>query len=387
MKAPPLTAQLTTGSAIELLIPDMPSADDVLPWLRRIDAARKYTNFGPLVVELERLLVAHWPTDWQGLADALAPINVVTLSSGTASLELGIAALGLPAGAEVLLPALSFPATAAAVVRHGAKPVFADVAADSWQLTPGTARAVAAQRPLALVMPVATFGCPLDAVAWDSFVDDTGVPVLMDAAAAFGNQPIGRSVHVAISLHATKPFGVGEGGLLVTRSAEMAQAVRRLSNFGFDGGLVTAASGNAKMSEYAAAVALAQWSRWGQTQSARRALWAAYRDRLAALPGLVLQAGYGGEALPATLVVQLTADALKVAGALARVEIHTRRWYQPSLQWHPAFAAFQVFTPDSSGVMPVTGKLASHAVGLPWHNFLQTEELDRIAAALRHVAA
>ena len=376
---------LVANRAIQLLIPDFPSADELLPWLRRIDAARMYTNFGPLVGELERVLAQQWPMDSPCITEALSPIQVVTLSSGSASLEVGIAGLQLAQGGEVLLPALTFPATAAAVLRNGLRPVFADVAADTWQLSPAMARAAAAYRRLALVIPVATFGCPLDVIAWDNFVDDTGIPVLMDAAAAFGNQPIGRRAHVALSLHATKPFGVGEGGLFVTRSDEIALRVRQLSNFGFSGGVVAIASGNAKMSEYTAALALAQWARWDKMQSGRRSKWAAYRAGLEAIPGMSLQAGFAAGDLPANLVIRFSSAADDVSNRLAGLGIPTRRWYYPTLEHHPAFNACQVFTPEASEGMPVTRRLAEHALGLPWHNFLSGNQLDTILDALSRI--
>ena len=133
---------------IKVLVPDLPAADSLLPWLRRMDAARWYTNFGPLVRELEETLASEWPVAPPAGADDLPPLQVVTLNTGTAPLELGIAALGLRQGGDVLLPALNFPALAAAVLRNGLRPVFADVAPDSWQLTPALAREGANRRPL-----------------------------------------------------------------------------------------------------------------------------------------------------------------------------------------------------------------------------------------------
>ena len=363
---------------LRLFVPDLPCADALLPWLRRLDAARHYTNFGPLVREFEELLKAQWPAGPQ-----LPGLQVCTTSSGTAALELGMAALGLPPGGEVLMPAYTFPATAAAALRSGLRPVFADVCAATWQLSPAAARAVAARRRLALVVPVATFGLPLDVAAWDDFVEDTGVPVLMDAAAAFCNQAVGRRAHAAFSLHATKPFGIGEGGLLATRDAALARRVSRLSNFGFEGGRVAVAGGNAKMSEYAAAVALCQWARRGALRERRRALWRAWQPVLAGLPGVGHQVGFNADgALPAAMVLRLPGSAARAAAVLERRGIETRRWYWPALPAHPAFAACTVL-----GDMPVTAQLAEHALGLPWHVFLGEADLAMLGHALAQVLA
>src|SRR5689334_13977749 len=100
---------------IPLLVPDMPSADELLPYLRRIDASRWYTNFGPLVDELERELR-------ESLGEA-SQAALTTVANCTLGLELALAASGLAPGARVLLPALTFVATGMAVRRAGYTPV------------------------------------------------------------------------------------------------------------------------------------------------------------------------------------------------------------------------------------------------------------------------
>ncbi len=372
---------------IEVLVPDMPSADELLPWLRRIDAARWYTNFGPLVHEFEATLAQHWPVAPACGGVGWEPLQLVTLNTGTAPLELGIGALDLAPGGDVLLPAFTFSATAGSVLRNGLRPVFGDVAPGSWQLTPQLARQVASERRLALVMPVATFGCPLDVAGWDAFVEDTGIPVLIDAAAAFGNQAIGRRVAVAFSFHATKPFGIGEGGALLTRDAALAARVRRASNFGFEGGVVRQVGANAKMSEYAAAVGLAQWQRWPTQRARRQALWRDYAPALASLPGLQLQQGFGAGELPATLTVSVSGALEPVLAGLAAAGIQTRRWYCPPLHQHPAFAQYPRCGPAGDDVLTATQTLARHSVGLPWFASMTAAHCEQVVDALRGVLA
>lgn len=363
------------SAAIPLLVPDMPSAAELAPWLERIDANRWYTNFGPLAQELEARIA-----DDLGLHGRTP--EVVALNNGTAPLELALDALGLPAGAPVLMPALSFPATAGAALRRGLTPLFGDVSADDWQLTPTTAREVAERRPVALVMPVATFGAPVAVEAWDAFSADTGIPVLIDAAAAFGNQVVGERTHVAFSFHATKPFSTGEGGALVTRDSELAARVRRLSNFGFEGDLVNEVGTNAKLSEYAAAVGLAQWARRTALHTRRRALWSHYAAALETIPGVEPQPGLCTDTLPATLVVRLATEAAVVAEALEEAGIESRRWYYPPLHRHPAFAHCPCSAPGGGEVLPLTEALARHTLGLPWFPAMSTEQCDRVATAL-----
>ena len=122
-------AELTGKSfRIPVLVPDLPQAAELLPWLERIDAARWYTNFGPLVREFEGCLARQ-------LCDDGAAPSAVCLSSGPAALDLCIAALDLAAGANVLLPAFTFPASIEVGLHHGLTPVLAELDPDNWQLT------------------------------------------------------------------------------------------------------------------------------------------------------------------------------------------------------------------------------------------------------------
>ena len=356
---------------VRCLIPDLPSAEALLPYLRAMEAARWYTNFGPLVQRFETEVRAR----------LFPSFHVVTLSSATAALELTIAALALPPGARVLLPAFTFPATATAVLRAGLMPVLADVDAASWTLTPEQARAALPRTQAALVIPVAAFGAPLPVEDWLAFTETTGVPVLFDAAAALGNQHLaGRSTAI-FSLHATKPFGVGEGGLLVTADGELAERVHRLSNFGFQRKLIRQPGSNAKFSEFAAAVGLAQLERWPERRALRLALWRDYRARLAVLPGIKLQQ-MPDNAAPVNVVVRSALGGERIVAGLAQQDIEARRWYCPPLHLHPAFAACPRVGSDGSTSLPTCDALARDSAGLPFHPFLDRAAFDRIVGAL-----
>lgn len=344
---------------IRLYVPDLPGADDLVPFMRRIEAARWYTNFGPLEQE--------FAAEAAGLLDAGSPPCVATASSGTAALTLAIQALGLPAGAAVLTPALTFPATAAAILAAGHEPLLADVDPDNWTLTPEIARPWRAR--VSAVAPVAAFGVGLPAEAWDAFAEETGLPVVMDASGALGNQQMPRRCAAIFSLHATKTLGVGEGGLVATRDAALVERVRRLSNFGFEAGVATAAAGNAKLSEWHAAVGLAQIARGQMLWGAKNRLAAAYR---CALPNLPMQAG-----TPGNLVVRLPVSADRAALRLAAEGIETRRWYQPDLTRHPAYERL-----PRAGELPTTGALHDRLLGLPYHGGLAQEDVLAVARAL-----
>ena len=371
--ATPARSAATGGApVIRCLVPDLPQAAELRPWLERIDANRWYTNSGPLVREFEQRLA----TFIAGAGESAC----VSVSSGMAALELGLRALGIGPGHRVLLPALTFPATALAVLRCGAEPVLGDVCPRLWTLTGAIAREALRRERIDLVMPVATFGVPLPGGDWDEFVAQTRVPVLADAAAALGAQAVGKRVHWAFSLHATKPMGIGEGGLLVCPDAATASRVRRLANFGFGDRVIDLDGGtNAKMSEYAAAVGLAQLARWPGLLQRRQAVLDDYRRALQAVSGVLLQEGI--ERPPATLCLRLPADALAVAEGLAGEAIETRRGYLPPLHRHPAFRNLSRAGTDG-GRLETTEALAGGLLGLPFHTRLSSEDVNRVVRSL-----
>jgi dTDP-4-amino-4,6-dideoxygalactose transaminase len=276
----------------------------------------------------------------------------------------------------VLVPAFTFPATALAVLNAGYVPVLADVDRESWTLTPALAHAQLAHAYCRAVVPVAALGCPVDVAGFDQLAMARGVAVVVDGAGAFGLQDVGTAP-VAFSLHATKPLGIGEGGLVVTRDAAFAQRVRQQSNFGFQQHALAVAGTNAKLSEYAAAVGLAQLSRAAEVFARRRVGWERLRTALQGVEGVTLQRGMAA-AGPAVLAVRIPGDGSAGRDALAAQGIESRRWYCPPLHRHPALAAL-----PRAGALDVAEDLDAHLVGVPFHAFLTAADCDRIAGALR----
>ena len=322
---------------VPLLVPDMPSPQELMPWLERMHMTRHYSNFGPLVRELEAVFAQQFDMPHE---------QVTTVANATQGLELVLQALNLPAGAHVLLPAFTFVATATAVVRAGYRPVLADVDACSWMLTPEIARAACERIRVDAVLPVATFGMPHDMQAWQQFEKDTGLPVIIDAAAAYGSQWLqGAEGTLVFSLHATKSLPAGEGGLVISTRPDLARKVRQLSNFGINldpsasvsVGTLAALGTNAKMSEYHAAIGLASLQKWHLHAKKRRELFCNSMKALnqASNSQLVWQAqGVGGLLVaPTTLCARLPDAAFRTAleEACLQARIVTRRWYQPLL--------------------------------------------------------
>lgn len=361
---------------IPVFRPRLPTAEEVLPYLKRIDASRWYTNHGPLNREFECRLAALF-----GLPETC----VVTSSNGTAALVQALRALGAAPGRLCLTPSWTFAATPASIMAAGLTPFFVDVDRDTWRLELAMAEARLDVGEVGAVMPVSPFGAPIDGAGWDGFHQRTGIPVVIDGAAAFdsysrsGRQIIGDTP-VIISLHATKVFGVGEGAFVLTRDAELAQRIRQFGNFGFyDSRQATVPGVNAKLSEYGAAVGLAGLDSWQSVRAEWEALTICYRaeiERAELLrPGVALQgdwvSSYGVVELPAEMAANDLAEALSDRG------IETRRWWDSGCHAQLAYR-------DCPRVdLPNTEYLAEHMLGLPFWRGLDEAGVRGIFETLR----
>ncbi|MFI8962672.1 DegT/DnrJ/EryC1/StrS family aminotransferase [Streptomyces sp. NPDC053493] len=224
--------------------------------------------------------------------------HCVAVSTGTAALSLALAALGVGPGDEVIVPALSFIATGLAPVHQMAVPVFADVDPVTFNIDPDDIERRITDRTKAII-PVHLHGAPADMDRITDIARRHGLAVIEDAAQAPGATHRGRPVGSigdagAFSLQATKNIPTcGEGGLLVTGSAELAEAVRKGRQFGEvieagrDRDYISYGLGwNHKMNALQAAFTDAQLARFDSYESARQRNVTEFLGRLAELPGL-----------------------------------------------------------------------------------------------------
>jgi len=357
-------------SALPVARPRMPALDALRPWLERIDANRSYSNFGPLTRELEQRLASRLGVD---------AACVTTVANGTTGLILALQGLTEGRAGLCLMPSWTFVATAHAVVAAGLTPCLLDVDAESWALTPAIALDALArmEAPVAAVLPVAPFGAPMDMGGWDRFTALTGIPVLVDAAAAHDTVQAARTPAV-VSLHATKILGAGEGGYVVCHDPDLIVAIRRRSNFGFYGARnaeVTAING--KMSEYHAAVGLAAMDAYAADIARFRHVAMAYREGLAARPDIRLQPGFGLDWCGSACVARfIGGDAARVAARLASAGIDSRAWWGEGVHAQSAFADLQ------RRPLPVTGRLAHETLGLPFFVDMDAADVARVCAAI-----
>jgi perosamine synthetase len=224
--------------------------------------------------------------------------HCVAVSTGTAALSLALAALGVGPGDEVIVPALSFIATGLAPLHQMAVPVFADVDPVTFNLAPHDVERRITPRTAAII-PVHLHGAPADMDRLMDIARRHGLAVVEDAAQAPGATHRGRPVGGigdagAFSLQVTKNIPTcGEGGLLVTGNAELAESVRRSRQFGEviesgrDRDYVSYGLGwNHKMNAIQAAFTNAQLTRFDEYERQRQRNVADFLARLAVLPGL-----------------------------------------------------------------------------------------------------
>lgn len=357
-------------ATIPVMRPKLPTAELIVPYLRKIDATRTYSNFGPLVLALEERLGAQY-----GLAGG----TVVSVANGTLGLALALAAQGARRGTLCAMPAWTFVASAHAATLAGLIPFFVDVDADTWATDPQCVADAIAGAPgeIGAVMPVAPFGRPIDVAAWERFRSSTGLPIVVDAAAGFDGLRPG-AVPAMVSLHATKVLGAGEGGFVVSTDESLIADIRARSNFGFAGNREAATpAANAKLSEYQAAVGLAALDEWGTVRDEWMALAQKYRQALPETNRLQFQQGFGQSWIASTCVIRLFGeDAARAETASTEAAIETRHWWGNGAHAHPATAACPR-TP-----VPVAEALARSTIGLPFFRDMGSDEVQRVAAAI-----
>jgi dTDP-4-amino-4,6-dideoxygalactose transaminase len=360
---------------IPVMRPMLPAAERLLPYLKQIDAARVYSNFGPLALSLERRLAAHFD---------LPETAVVTVANATLGLALALLAQQARPGTLCLLPGWTFIASAHAVRLAGLVPYFVDVDARTWAIDAASTVDLISHAPaqVGAVMPVVPFGQPIDLAAWDRFRASTGIPVVIDAAAGFDSL-VPSETPAVVSLHATKTLGVGEGGFVMSADESLIREIRTRANFGFYAArTATVPAMNAKLSEYHAAVGLVALDEWPQARAEWAAAAGAYRRALPESNRVRFQNGFGESWISSTCNLSFAdIDARQVEGALANARIDSRSWWGPGAHAHPATAACP------RAPLLATERLVHSTTGVPLFRDMTAGDVGRVVDCILAVEA
>ncbi|MGC5020491.1 DegT/DnrJ/EryC1/StrS family aminotransferase [Micromonospora sp. DT47] len=325
----------------------------------------------------------------------------VAVSSCTTALHLALVVLDVGPGDEVIVPSLSFIATANAVRYVGATPVFADVDLATGNLTVETVDAVRTPRTRA-VIAVHQGGVPFDVAALRRAADGWGVGLVEDAACAAGStaygQPVGAGAHIAAwSFHPRKIITTGEGGMVTVDDVDLAARLRRLREHGMN---ISAADRHAsaqpvleayletaynyRMTDIQAAVGIVQLGRLAGLVAQRRALAARYQQMLADIDGVlpVRDPAYGRtnyQSFWVLLTPAFRAGRDEVLAELARQGVSARRGIMAA-HLEPAYADVR------PAPLPVTERLTRDSLILPLHHALTEEDQHHVVGVLHALA-
>lgn len=345
---------------IPVLKPKLPTAEELLPRLRKIDQNRWYSNYGPLVKELEAKLNERWPTS-----------HLTTVCNATIGLTLALNALNLPEGSYCIVPSWTFTASVLAIYQAKLIPFFVDV--DLKTQTPLVSQVEKAvqDHQVSSLMVVCPFGAPVDVSFWESLAQRLNIQLVFDAAASFDSWQ-GSKAPAVISLHATKILGAGEGGIVLSSSEKYIREVRSMTVFGFTSPERTSQylGQNAKLSEYHAAVALTALDSYERDRDRLRLIANLYKEHLDGL-SVSFQEGFGDKWLSLTLIVSFdfNIDIVELEKDLSAKQIQTRRWWN-LCHLHSAFNC-----KGESGDFANSYNVYSRSIGLPFYIDLDTSKL------------
>jgi perosamine synthetase len=344
---------------------------------------------GPRVEEFER-----------AFAERVGAPEAVATTSCTTALQLSLYASGIGPGDEVIVPSLSFIATANAVWQCGATPVFADVDPATCNLDPADVERRLSPRTKA-VLPVHQVGLPADMDSFLELAQSRGLVLVEDAACAIGalhrERPIGSLGPLAcFSFHPRKVITCGEGGMIAVHDAEMAERLRRLRTHAMDQSALARHAArdvviehypergwNARMTDLQAAIGLCQLDVLETILAERRRLAERYSAALAEIPWLDVPrdpeyAQRTWQSYPIRVKPEAPIDAEELMRALLRDGIATRRGVM-AIHLEGAYA-------DSSLELPHTEAAAREVVLLPLFPGLGDEAQDRVIDRLLQFA-
>jgi dTDP-4-amino-4,6-dideoxygalactose transaminase len=308
----------------------------------------------------------------------------VGLASGTDALILSLRACGVQAGDEVLLPPFTFVATGSAVSALGAKPVFADIRPDTYNIDPAELQRRVTPRTRAIVV-VHLYGLAADMDPIMAFGKSHNVPVIEDNAQAIGASYKGRRTGsfgdaACISFYPTKNLGAyGDAGMVVSNSPQIAARIRTLRNHGQSAKYLSNEPGwNSRLDEIQAAILRVKLRHLSNWQRARHSNATEYTRLLNQIPGVmppVTPEGFEHACHQYTIRVEQR-DALQKF--LTERKIGSAVYYPHPLHLQPLYASLG----HKPGDFPHAERAAQEVLSLPMYPELRKEQIARVVDAI-----
>ena len=316
----------------------------------------------------------------------------IATSSCTGALHMGMAALGIGPGDEVIMADSNWIASAAPIVHLGAKPVFVDVLAESWCIDPDLAEAAITPKTKA-ILAVHLYGNLCDMDRLQAIGQKHGIPVLEDAAEAIGSvyhdkRAGSMGKFGSFSFHGTKTLTTGEGGMFVTNDADLYETVLTLSNHGRARGQTRQfwpdmVGFKYKISNIQAALGCAQMERIEELINRKREIFEFYRSRLCALPGLTMnpepEGVVNGTWMPTVVFGRdagVSAETIQLE--FSKEDIDARVFFHP-LSSLPMF--------DDVQQNSIASDISNRAINLPSYHDMSRSDLERVTEVVQRLHA
>jgi perosamine synthetase len=332
-------------------------------------------------------------TEFEASFTALTTVpHAIAVSSGTAGLHLALLALNIKPGDEVIVPSFTFIAAANAIRYVGATPIFVDIDPFTLNLSPTAVEAAITPRARA-ILAVHTFGIPADMPALTAIAQRHNLFLIEDACEAIGatlnQRPIGSFADIAVfAFYPNKQITTGEGGMIVTRHADLADRMRSLRNQGrspSDNWFQHTELGyNYRLSDIACALGITQMQRLPEILARREQISRLYNNHLADDPTLALPLLDIPDATISwfVYVVRLSEaftreDRDQIIHALEHSNIGCGRYFAPIHQ-QPAYADI-----PSTQPFPITEFVASRTIALPFFNRINETQIATVCTTLQ----
>lgn len=357
--------------------PTLPRFEEYSDLIKQIWETGLLTNSGPLHEQLAKDLKKY-----------LGVNNISLFANGHNALEAALRVLNLPKGSEVITTPYTFASTTHAVIRCGLKPVFCDISYEDYNMDVSNIESLVTENTSA-ILPVHVYGTPCDVSGLDKISKKYNLKVVYDAAHAFGVELLGKSLASfgdasMLSFHATKVFNTVEGGAVVSNDEQLTLAADAYKNFGMSGGDDCATAGtNAKMSEFHAAMGIANLKHVDESIAARKVLCCLYDELLKDVEGIKLlkrRAEVKSNFAYYPIVVEdgcnLQRDEL--CERLASQNIFARKYFFPITQEYSCFKGVYGFAEDS-----VAKDVSRRVLCLPLYDTLAKADVERICEIIR----